>query len=406
MARDAGHVVGIDVGTSKVATVIGKVTAEGSVEIIGMGRSDARGMRKGIVVNLDEAVESVKASVEEAERMAGHAVEKAFVAVGGCHVRGWNSRGVVAVAGRERQIAREDVQRVLDASRTISFPQDQQIFDTVPQEFKVDDQDGISQPVGMTGMRLEADVHIITGSTTSLKNVGEVVNRCGILVEAPVLGLRADAEAVLPPDERELGVALIDIGHGTTGIAVFERGAIWHTHVIPVGGELFTNDLAVGLRTGIQEADLLKKKYGCALTSLVPEEDTVEVQSIATKKAGVVARIRLAEILQPRAEELFQHLYDEVRSAGLEKTLNAGIVLTGGGSQLPGLCEVAEGIFDHQARVGEPIGVQGLTSLVSSPDFSTGVGLVLYGSQKRSRDGSGRAGGGLGKAWDWFKELF
>jgi cell division protein FtsA len=396
-------VVGIDIGTSKVATVIGKVAADGGIEIVGMGRSDSRGMRKGIVVNLDEAVEAVKASVEEAERMAGHPVEKAVVGVGGCHVRGYNSRGVVAVTGRERQISREDVQRVLDASRTISFPQDQQIFDTVPQEYKVDDQDGISQPVGMTGLRLEADVHIITGSTTSLKNVGEVVNRCGILVEAPVLGLRADAEAVLPPDERELGVALINIGHGTTGIAVFEKGAIWHTHVIPIGGELFTNDLAVGLRTGIQEAELLKKKHGCALTSLIQEDETVEVQSIATKKSGVVLRSRLAEILQPRAEELFQLVYDEVRSAGLEKILNAGIVLTGGGSHLPGLCEVAEGIFDHQARVGEPLGIQGLTGLVGSADYSTGVGLVIYGAHQRAREGVGR---GAGSPWKKFVERF
>jgi cell division protein FtsA len=407
MARDTGQVVGIDIGTSKVATVVGKVAADGGIEIVGMGRSDSRGMRKGIVVNLEEAVEAVKASVEEAERMAGHPVEKALVAVGGCHVRGYNSRGVVAVTGRDRQISKDDVQRVMDASRTISFPQDQQIFDTVPQEYKVDDQDGISQPVGMTGMRLEADVHIITGSTTSLKNIGEVVNRCGILVEAPVLGLWADAMAVLPADERELGVALINIGHGTTGIAVFEKGAIWHTHVIPIGGELFTNDLAVGLRTGIQEAELLKKKHGCALTSLIQEDETVEVQSIATKKAGVVPRSRLAEILQPRAEELFQLVYDEVRSAGLEKTLNAGIVLTGGGSHLPGLCEVAEGIFDHQTRVGEPLGVQGLTALVGSADYATAVGMVVYGSHQRGRDGAGRPGGsGLGKVVGWFKDLF
>jgi len=403
MGKETGHIVGIDVGTSKIATVVGKIKEDGSMEITGVGRTDARGMRRGIVVNLEQASEALRASVEEAELMSGHSVDRALVAVGGCHVRGFNSRGVVAVSNRERIIAKEDIQRVIDGSKTISFPKDQQIFHTIPQEYLVDDQEGISEPLDMTGTRLEANVHIITGSITSLQNLGTVVNRCGVEMTSPVLGLLADAYAVLPSDERELGVALIDVGHGTTGIAVFEKGAIWHTKVIPIGGELFTNDLAVGLKTGIQDAEILKKKYGCALTSLIEEEDVVEVPSIAGKKSGMVPRSRIAEILQPRAEELFQLLFEEVRGVGLDKTINAGVVLTGGGAALEGMVEVAEAVFDQQVRVGEPMGVQGLTSIVTSPTYATAVGLVLYGAQHAEKIGAEK--NALKRLWEKMKEM-
>ncbi len=395
MAKETGHVVGIDIGTSKVATVIGKAREDGALEVTGIGKADARGMRRGIVASLDEVVACVKASVEEAELMAGYSVERAYVGVGGCHVRGFNSRGVVAVTNRDRVINREDVQRVLEGSRTISFPADQQIFHTFPQEYLVDDQDGISQPLGMPGSRLEANVHIITGSITSLQNLTTVVNRCGIEVAELVLGLMADSQDVLTADEREIGVALVNIGHGTTGIAVFEKGAIWHTHVIPIGGEHFTNDLAVGLKTGIMDAEILKKKYGCALTSLIQEDDMVEVPAVAGKKSSMVPRSRLAEILQPRAEELFQLLFEEIRGAGLDKTINAGLVLTGGGAGLAGLPEVAEGIFDHQVRVGEPMEVVGLTNIVAAPMFATSVGLALYGAKLEARGGGPRKKGGM-----------
>lgn len=393
MAKETGHVVGIDIGTSKVATVIGKVRDDGALEITGIGKSDSKGMRRGIVASLDEVVECVKSSVEEAELMAGYSIERAYVGAGGCHVRGFNSRGVVAITNRDRVIGKEDVARVLEGARTISFPQDQQIFHTFPQEYMVDNQDGISQPLNMIGTRLEANVHIITGSITSLQNLGTVVNRCGIEVAEPVLSLMADAHAVLTPDEKEIGVCLINIGHGTTGVAVFEKGAIWHTHVIPIGGEHFTNDLAVGLKTAIKEAEVLKKKHGCALTSVIQEDDMVEVPSVAGQKTSMVPRTRLAEILQPRAEELFQLLYEEIRGQGLDKTINAGLVLTGGGAALAGLPEVAEVIFDHQVRVGEPMGVVGLTNIVASPIFSTAVGLVIYGARLETREGAKRKGG-------------
>lgn len=400
MAKDTGHVVGIDIGTSRVATVIAKVGEDGAVEVTGLGKAESRGMRKGIIASLEEVSACVKASVEEAESQAGTPVDRAYVSVGGCHIRGFNSRGVVAITSRERVVGREDIARVLEGARTISFPQDQQIFHTFPQEYIVDDQDGITHPEGMTGTRLEANVHIITGSITSLQNIATVVNRTGIEVVEPVLGLMADAHAVLTPDEKEIGVALVNVGHGTTGIAVFERGALQHTHVIPIGGENFTNDLAVGLKTGITDAELLKKKAGCALTALVAEEETVEVPAMAGKRTAVVPRMRLAEILQPRAEELFQLLWEDVRDARLEKTMNAGLVLTGGGAALQGLDEVAQGIFDHQVRVGEPMGVRGLTSLVATPLFATPVGLVLYGAHVEAREGAGRRRGG------WFRRLF
>ena len=395
MAKDTSHVVGIDIGTSKVATVIGKVQENGALEVTGIGKADARGMRRGVIANLNEAAECLKASVEEAELMAGCSIDRAYVGVGGCNVRGFNSRGVVAVTNRERLVGREDIQRVLEGARTISFPQDQQIFHTFPQEFIVDNQDGISQPLGMTGSRLEANVHIITGPVTCLQNLTTVVNRCGISVAEPVLSLMADAQSVLTPDEREIGVGLINVGHGTTGIAVYEKGAIWHTKVIPLGGEHFTNDIAVGLKTGILDAEILKKKYGCALTSLIAEDHMVEVPSVAGKKSAMVPRSRLAEILQGRAEELFQLLFEEIRSVGLEKTINAGLVLTGGGASLQGLPEVAEGIFDHQVRVGEPMGVQGLTNIVSTPIFATSVGLAVYGAKAEAQDGKGTKKGGL-----------
>ena len=406
MAKDTGHVVGIDIGTSKVVTVIGKIQEDGKLEITGIGKADAKGMRRGIVASLGEVVECLKASVDEAELMAGYSIERAYVSVGGCHVRGFNSRGVVAITNRDRLIGKDDIQRVLEGSRTISFPQDQQIFHTFPQEYIVDNQDGITQPLGMTGTRLEANVHIITGTITCLQNLNTVVNRCGIEVAEPVLSLMADSYSVLTPDEKEIGVGLINVGHGTTGIAVFEKGALWHTHVIPIGGEHFTNDLAVGLKTGILDAEIIKKKYGCALANLIEEDDVVEVPSVAGKKTSMVPRSRLAELLQGRAEELMQLLYEEIRGVGLDKTINAGLVLTGGGASLSGLPEVAEGIFDHQVRVGEPMGVQGLTNIVASPIYATAVGLALYGRSMETREGGRRRKGGLfKKLWSGLKDI-
>lgn len=405
MAKDSNYVVGIDIGTSKILTVIGRIGEQGELEITGVGQAEARGMRAGVVSSLREVVESLKESIDEAELMAGYTIDRAYVNVGGCHVRGFNSRGVVAVTNRDRLIDRDDIQRVLDGSRTISFPQDQRIFHTFPQEYIVDNQDGITQPTGMTGSRLEVNVHIITGTATCLQNLATVVNRCGIEMAEPVLSLMADAQAVLTPDEIEIGVCLVDIGHGTTGISVFEKGSIWHTHVIPIGGEHFTNDLAVGLKTSIKTAEILKKKYGTALASEIEEDDMVEVPSVAGKQVNMIHRSRLAELLQSRGEELLNLVYEEIRSVGLDKAINAGLVLTGGGAALVGLPEVAETIFDHQVRVGEPMYIRGLTNIVASPVYATAVGLALYGAKNEAENPRGKQGNFLGRMWKSIKEM-
>jgi len=405
MAKDSNHVVGIDIGTSKILTVIGRIGDAGDLEITGVGQAEAKGMRAGVVSSLGEVVDSLKESIDEAELMAGYTIDRAYVNVGGCHVRGFNSRGVVAVTNRERLIDRDDIQRVLDGSRTISIPQDQRIFHTFPQEYIVDNQDGITQPLGMTGSRLEVNVHIITGTATCLQNLATVVNRCGIAVAEPVLSLMADSHAVLTPDEIEIGVCLVDIGHGTTGISVFEKGSIWHTHVIPIGGEHFTNDLAVGLKTSIKTAEILKKKFGTALAATIEEDDMVEVPSVAGKQVNMIHRSKLAELLQSRGEELLNLVYEEIRGVGLDKTINAGLVLTGGGAALAGLPEVAEGIFDHQVRVGEPANIRGLTNIVASPVYATAVGLALYGAKREAENPKKKSGGLLGRMWKSIREM-
>jgi cell division protein FtsA len=381
MAKHDLHVVGIDIGTSKISVIIAKLLDTGEIEIVGMGKSEAKGMRRGSISNLKEVEGSIKNAVLEAESMSGYSIQNAYVSVGGCYLNSINSRGVVAIGSKDKTINHSDVQRVLQSSSSITLSGDQKIFHTIPQEFIVDDQDGISDPAGMFGQRLEANVHILTASVTSLQNIGTVIHNCGIEVAGFVFNLLADSFSVLTPEEMELGVALINIGHGTTGIAVFEKGAICHSHIIPIGGEHFTNDLSVGLKTGTLDAEIVKKKYGCALASMVGEDEMVEVSTASQKKSVVVPKIRIAEILEPRCEELFQLLYENIRDAKLIKAVNSGLVLTGGGALLPGAAEIAEKIFDHHTRIGEPMGISGLTNLVGSPIFSTSVGLVTYGAK-------------------------
>ena len=407
MAKHDAHVVGIDIGTSKISVIIAKLLPSGELEIIGIGKSDARGMRRGSISNLKEVEGSIKSAVHEAESMSGFSIQNAFVSVGGCYLNSINSRGVIAIESKDKPITHAHVQRVLQSASTITISGDQKIFHTIPQEFIVDDQDGISDPAGMFGQRLETNVHILTASVTSLQNIGTVVHNSGIEVAGFVFNLLADSYSVLTPEEMELGVALINIGHGTTGIAIFEKGAICHSHIIPIGGEHFTNDLSVGLKTGTLDAEIIKKKYGCALSSMVGEDEMVEVSTASQKKTVVVPRIRVAEILEPRCEELFQLLYENIRDAKLVKTVNSGLVLTGGGSLLPGVTEVAEKIFDHHTRIGEPMGVSGLTNLIGSPIFSTPVGLVLYGARSiesgRLSAKKGFFSKTLGKLFEYFE---
>jgi cell division protein FtsA len=340
-------------------------------------------LRKGVVINLEATVESIKRVVEEAELMAGVEISSAYVSLAGTHIRGFNSRGVIAVSGKSRVIDREDVRRAIDAAKAVSIPMDRAILHVLPQEFVVDDQDGIGDPTGMTGTRLEVNVHVITCAQTSSQNTVTCVNRAGLEVVDTVLAQISAAEAVVTPDEKELGVALVDIGGGTTDLAIFEKGSLWHTAVLQVGGEHFTNDVAVALRTPVHEAEKIKKKHGCALTSMIPEEDSIEVPSVGGRKPRVMARQVLGDVIQARAEEVCQLILSEIRRAGFERSLNSGVVLTGGGSILEGLPEIAEQIFDMPVRRGTPSGIGGLVDVVASPVYSTAVGLVLCGHHNR-----------------------
>lgn len=384
MARSQRYVVAIDLGSTKVSCVVGEVKENGAIEVLGVGRTPSKGLRRGTIVNLDAAVDALKAAVEEAETMATVSVERALVGISGPHIRGFNSRGVVAVSGREREVTPADVHKVLESARSVSLPPDRAIFHVVAQEFTVDDQEGIGDPVGMTGSRLEANVHLVTGSTTAVHNLTACVNRAGIEVADVVLDQLAVAESVLKAEEKELGVALVDIGGGSTQVAVFDRGAVRHTAVIPMGGEHFTNDIAVGLRTPIAEAEQIKTQYGCAIARMVDDDETIGVPTLGGKKPRRLSRQILCEILQPRSEELFSLVAGEIERCGYEGALSAGVVLTGGGAQLEGLVEIAEQVLDLPVRAGAPSGVGGLVDLVSSASYATPVGILLYGASHRA----------------------
>jgi cell division protein FtsA len=399
-----------DVGTSRVCCIVGEALDDGTLDIVGLGVAESRGIKRGVVVNLEAAVESIKKAVGEAELMAGVEIDSVHLALSGPHVKGFNSRGVIAVAGKNREITRDDVRRAIDAAKAVALPAGREILHVLPQDFVVDEQDGIGAPVGMTGARLEVNVHVVTGASSATQNIVACVNRAGVTVVDTVIEQLSAAEAVLTPDEKELGVALVDIGGGTADLAIFERGSLWHTGVVPLGGDHFTNDIAVGLRTPIPDADKVKRKSGCALSAMVGEDETIEVASVGGRKPRLMARRILSEILQPRAEEVFHQVWDEIRRAGYEKSLNSGIVLTGGGAILEGLPEIAEQIFDLPIRRGAPVGVGGLADHVSSPAFATPVGLVLYAHRNRPPD-SARSGAGAlsrmaGRLRGIFKDFF
>jgi cell division protein FtsA len=406
MAAAERYLVGLDVGTSKVSAIVGEVMDDGALDIIGIGLADSKGIRRGVVNNVDSAAEAIKRALDEAELTAGVEIDSVHLALSGAHVKAFNSRGVVAVAGRNREITREDVRRAIDAARAVALPGGREILHVLPQDFVVDDQDGIAVPVGMTGSRLEVNVHVVTGSSSSMQNMVACVNRAGVQVVDTVLEQLAASEAVLTPDEKELGVALVDIGGGTTDFAVFERGSLWHTGVLAVGGDHFTNDIAVGLRMPIPEAERLKRRAGSALTALVPEDEVMEVASIAGRRARGV----LSEILQPRAEEICHLLWDEIRRAGYEKSLNSGLVFTGGGAMLDGMNEIAEQIFDLPVRRAAPEGIGGLSDHVNNPVFATSVGVVVYTHHnlqtEPARVGAGALGRITGRLRTLFKEFF
>jgi cell division protein FtsA len=410
VSRRERYLVGLDVGTSTVCAVVGESLDDGTLDIVGIGVAESRGIKRGVVVNLDAAVDSIKKAIEEAELMAGVEIDSVHLALSGPHVKGFNSRGVIAVAGKNREISRDDVRRAIEAAKAVALPAGREILHVLPQDFVVDEQDGIGAPIGMTGARLEVNVHVVTGAVSTSQNIIACVNRAGIAVVDTVIEQLAAAEAVLAQDEKELGVALVDIGGGTADVAIFERGSLWHTAVVAVGGEHFTSDIAVGLRTPIPDAEKLKRKSGCALSSMVDEDDTIEVASVGGRKARLMARRILSEILQPRAEEIFHLVWDEIRRAGYEKSLNSGIVLTGGGSILEGMPEIAEQIFDLPVRRGYPVDVGGLADHVSTPVFATPVGLLLYAHRNRApepaRAGAGAFGRMKVRLRGMFKEFF
>jgi cell division protein FtsA len=377
-------VVGLDVGTTKICAVIAEPRGDGGLEVIGMGTAPSRGLRRGVVVNIDSTVEAIKQAVAEAEQMAGVEVAGVYAGVAGGHIKSLNSRGVVAVSGKDREVSAADVERVIEAARAINLPQDREIIHVLPQTFTVDDGDGVREPIGMSGVRLEVEVHIVTGLVTAVQNVVRSVNRAGLAVYDVVLEPIASAEAVLFADERELGVVLIDIGGGTTDLALLRDGVVWHTGILPLGGDHITNDIAVGLRTPVGDAEELKKRHGCALTALVPAEETVDVPSVGGRKPRQLSRQVLSEIVQPRIEEIFSLVAGDLAKSGFQDAAAAGIVVTGGSSIMEGVPELAERVFDQPVRRGVPGDVGRLADVVGSPIHATAVGLALYGLRRHA----------------------
>ncbi len=371
-------IVGLDIGTTKICAIVGNMTDEG-LDIVGIGTSPSKGLRKGVVINIESTVEAIQKALREAELMAGCEIKSVFAGIAGGHIKGFNSQGVIAIKNRE--VNKDDIRRVIDAAKAIAIPMDREVIHILPQEFIIDDQDGIKEPLGMSGVRLEAKVHIVTGAVASAQNIIKSCQRANVGVADIVLEQLASSEAVLSPDEKELGVAIIDIGGGTTDIAIFVDGAIKHTAVLSLGGNHLTNDIAVGLRTPMAEAEKIKQAYGCCLTSMVGKDETIEVPSVGGREARVLSRQLLAEILEPRVEEIFTLVNREIVKSGFEDVIASGVVITGGTSILPGMPELAEQIFNLPVRRGVPLDIGGLIDVVNSPIYATGVGLVKYGSR-------------------------
>jgi cell division protein FtsA len=378
--RRENLIVGLDIGTTKICAIVGNVTEDG-VDIVGIGTSPSRGLRKGVVINIETTVASIKKAIEEAELMAGCEIKSVYAGIAGGHIRGFNSQGVIAIKNRE--VSPDDVRRVIDAAKAIAIPMDREVIHILPQEFIIDDQDGIREPLGMSGVRLEARVHIVTGAVASAQNIIKSCNRAGLDVADIVLEQLASSEAVISPEEKEIGVALVDIGGGTTDIAIFVDGAIKHTSVLSLGGNHLTNDIAVGLRTPMAEAEKIKQKYGCCYTSMVGKDETIEVPSVGGRKPRILSRQLLAEILEPRMEEIYTLVNREIVKSGFDDQIASGVVITGGTSILEGMPELAEQIFNLPVRRGVPQDIGGLVDVVNSPVYATGVGLVVYGSKNQ-----------------------
>lgn len=387
----ANTIVGLDIGTTKICAVVGEVTEDG-IKVVGIGSHPSIGLRRGVVVNIESTVSSIQRAIEEAELMAGCEVKSVYAGIAGGHIKGFNSHGVIAIKGRE--VTQGDIDRVIDAARAVAIPLDREVIHILPQEYIVDDQNGILDPLGMTGVRLEAKVHIITGAVTSAHNIIKCCNRAGLDVCDIALEALASAEAVLSDEEKDLGIALIDFGGGTTDLAIFTGSSIRHTSVLGLGGNNLTNDIAVGLRTPNAEAEKIKIKHGCCLNSMIQRDQTIEVPSVGGRKPRIVSRYILSEILEPRVEEIFTLVDQEIVRSGYKDLVAAGLIVTGGSALLEGIPEIAEQIFNLPTRVGYPIGVSGLVDVVNSPMYATAVGLLIYGINNeperkfRIRDGN------------------
>ena len=403
---DRNLLVGLDIGTSKVVAIVGEMHADGALEIIGIGSHPSRGLKKGVVVNIESTVQSIQRAVEEAELMAGCEIHSVYAGIAGSHVRSLNSHGIVAI--KDKEVVQGDVERVIDAAKAVAIPADQKILHVLPQEFIIDSQEGIRDPIGMSGVRLEAKVHIVTGADSAAQNIVKCVQRCGLAVDDIVLEQLASSYAVLTEDEKDLGVCVVDIGGGTTDIAVFGGGAIRHTAVIPIAGDQVTNDIAVSMRTPTQYAEDIKIKYACALSQLANPDETIEVPSVGDRPPRRLARQTLAEIVEPRYEELFGLIRDELRRSGLEESVATGIVLTGGSAKMEGAIELAEEVFHMPVRLGVPQFVSGLVEVVSNPIHATGVGLLLYakGNLEAPRSEAPLLSGGVKSAFERMKTWF
>jgi cell division protein FtsA len=403
VARKENLVVGLDIGTSKVCAIVAEINAEG-LEVVGLGTVPSNGLRKGVVVNIDATVESVRRAVEEAELMAGCEIGSVFVGISGGHIKGVNSEGMVAIKNRE--VTEHDIRRVVEQARAIAIPVDREIIDILPQEFSIDDQDGVRDPLGMNGVKLHAKIHIVTSAISATQNIVRCCSRCGLKVSNIVLEQIASSEAVLGPDEKEIGVALVDIGGGTTDIALWRKGSIRHVSVLALGGDHLTNDIAEGLHTPVSDAEKIKRKYGCAMAKLAGKEEMIQVPSVGGRKPRDLPRQLLCEVIEPRMEEIFQLVHREISRVGMEDLLSAGVVLTGGTALLPGIETLGEQVFEMPVRVGKPQGIAGLTDIVNSPMFATGVGLALRGKKEFFRKGfKSRDAKLFNRIWDRVKEV-
>jgi cell division protein FtsA len=373
--------VGIDIGTSKVVTLVGETNTDGKLNIIGYGSHPSQGLKRGVVVNIESTVQSIQRSVEDAELMAGCEIYSAFTGIAGSHIRSLNSHGIVAI--RDNEVSQNDIDRVIDAAKAIAIPADQKILHVLPQEFIIDSQDSIREPVGMAGVRLEAKVHIVTGAVSAAQNIVKCMQRCGLVTSDIVLEQFASSQSILSEDEKELGVCMIDIGGGTSDIAIFTNGAIRHTAVIPIAGDQVTNDIAIALRTPTRNAEDIKIKYGCALQELIDANEMIDIPALGDRTGKRLPRRALAEVVEARYEELFTLAYQELRRSGLEQLIAAGIVLTGGASKVVGAQELAERIFHIPVRIGRPNHISGMPDIINNPIYATGIGLLMYGHKQR-----------------------